>query len=278
MTENYGTLPFVCPKCGEELKTDGKTAICRGRHSYDKSRYGYYNLLLTSVGGTHGDNREMILARRVFLGAGYYLPLVSRICELTLEYTPSGGTVLDAGCGEGYYTDAVERALFSRDNLTRVMAFDISKDAVREAARKNSHISLAVAGCYSMPVADGSVNTVINTFSPFAREEIYRSLVTGGALIMAIPERDHLYELKELLYKTPYKNDVKDSRIEGFTLAHDERLTFRMRLDSPESILSLFKMTPYAYRTSPESAEKLLSLTSLECAADFHIFVYRKDL
>ena len=277
MTEQTSTLPFVCPKCRGELTTDGRAAVCPSRHSYDRSRYGYYNLLLTAVGGTHGDNKEMVLARRAFLGEGHYLPLVRRICELTLDNTREGGAVLDAGCGEGYYTDAVERALFDRDNSTRVLAFDISKDAVREVTRKNSRISTAVAGSYSMPVADGSVSTVINTFSPFAREEIYRALGRGGTLIMAIPERDHLYELKEQLYKTPYRNEVKDSALEGFTLIHDERLTFTMSLDSKDSILSLFKMTPYAYRTPRESAERLLSLPKLKCTADFHIFVYRKD-
>lgn len=277
MIAENSVLPFVCPKCRGELTTDGRAAVCPSRHTYDKSRYGYYNLLLTNVGGTHGDNREMVLARRAFLAEGNYQPLASRICELTLEYTPECGTLLDAGCGEGYYTDFIERALFERDSATRVLAFDISKDAVREVARKNPRIFTSVAGCYDMPVGDGTVNTVVNTFSPFAREEILRALKDGGILIMAIPERDHLYELKELLYKTPYKNEVKDSALEGFSLIYDERVTFKMELRSPESILSLFKMTPYAYRTPREAQQRLTSLCTLDCTADFHIFVYRKD-
>ncbi len=274
--EKY-TLPFSCPKCMGTLVTDGHTATCRAGHSYDKSKYGYYNLLLGGSGGTHGDNREMILARRAFLSSGYYAPLSERLSSLVLEYTREGGTVLDVGCGEGYYTDAVEKALFTRDNLTRVAAFDISKDAVREAARRSTRISYAVASAYHTPVFDGSVSTVTNAFSPFAREELLRVLEPHGAFIMAIPEREHLYELKELLYSTPYKNEVKDSFIEGFSLVYDERLSYKMQLSDSESITSLFKMTPYAYRTPKEAAERIRALENLECTADFHIFVYRKE-
>lgn len=271
-----GQLLFCCPKCGGALIAGSGSAVCPNNHSYDKSKYGYYNLLLTNVGGTHGDNKEMVLARRAFLGGGYYAPLADRVCSLVLEYTEPRGLVLDAGCGEGYYTSAVENALFMRDNSTRVAAFDISKDAVRQAYKKNCRLSLAVAGAYDMPVAEGSVDTVINTFSPFAREEILRSLRDGGVLIMAIPEEDHLYELKEILYKTPYKNRVKDSHIDGFLLVYDERLTYTMSLGDKSSIESLFKMTPYAYRTPRESAQRLSELSSLNCTADFHLYVYRK--
>lgn len=275
-TEKY-TLPFSCPKCMGALVTDGHTASCRDGHSYDKSKYGYYNLLIGNAGGTHGDNREMILARRAFLSGGYYATLSERLSSLVLEYTREGGAVLDVGCGEGYYTSAIEELLFSRDNLTRVAAFDISKDAVREAAKRNRRISYAVASAYHTPISDGSVSTVTNAFSPFVGEELYRILEPSGVFIMAIPEREHLYELKELLYKTPYKNEVKDSYIEGFSLIHDERLCYKMQLSDGESISSLFKMTPYAYRTPREAAERVSTLTSLECTADFHIFVYRKD-
>ena len=271
-------LPFCCPKCRGALTTDGKSARCALGHSYDKSKYGYYNLLLGSASGTHGDNREMILARRAFLSAGYYEPLSEKISALALKYTRPRGLLVDVGCGEGYYTDAIERALASRDNLTRVAAFDISKDALRVASRRSSRISYAVASAYHTPFRDGSVSTVTNAFSPFAREELLRILEPGGIFIMAIPEKEHLYELKELLYKTPYKNEVKDSYIEGFSLICDEHISYKMKLTGADAISSLFKMTPYAYRTPKEASERILSLSELECTADFHTFVYKKEI
>ena len=63
-------MRFVCPKCGEKLNIEDTRCVCKNGHSYDRARGGYYNLLLGSSGGTHGDKREMIIALREFLGAG----------------------------------------------------------------------------------------------------------------------------------------------------------------------------------------------------------------
>lgn len=269
-------MRFVCPKCGEKLNIEEKRCVCSNGHSYDRARGGYYNLLLGSSGGTHGDNREMIFARREFLGAGYYLPLAEKLSELTLRYTESRGCILDAGAGEGYYTNIIERRVHDRDNVSDVSAFDISKDAVREISKKNPRISLAVAGSYHMPISDCEFDTVINTFSPLALEETRRVLKSGGHFIMAIPGEMHLFDLKSVIYDTPYKNEVADTHLEGFELIEDEPLTYKFRLDSPEKIHSLFMMTPYAYRTRPSDRAKVEALKSLDCTADFRIFVYKK--
>ena len=93
---------FICPKCKKKLDIEEARAVCSEGHSYDRARGGYYNLLLSNVGGNHGDNREMILARRAFLGAGYYKPLADRIAEIISTRVGKLAAVLDAGCGEGY--------------------------------------------------------------------------------------------------------------------------------------------------------------------------------
>ncbi len=269
-------MRFCCPKCREKLNINDKTAACPNGHSFDRARGGYYNLLLGNSGGVHGDNKEMVLARRAFLGGGYYEPLVKRLSQAVIDYTPIDGCLLDAGAGEGYYTDAVERNLFNRDGRSDVSAFDISKDAVREISKKNSRISLAVAGSYHMPITDGEFDTVINTFSPLALNETNRVIKNGGHFIMVIPGEMHLYDLKSVIYDTPYKNEVADTYLDGFELIMDESLTYKFLLDSPEAIQNLFMMTPYAYRTKPSDREKVLSLKALECTADFRIFVYKK--
>ena len=269
-------MRFACPKCGEKLNIlDGRCACANG-HSYDRARGGYYNLLLGNTGGTHGDNKDMVLARRAFLGGGYYAPLARWISGLALEFTPVGGCLLDAGAGEGYYTDFVERAFFEQNGSSDISAYDISKDAVREISKKNSRISLAVAGSYHMPIADSEFDTVINTFSPLALSETRRVLKSGGHFIMAIPGEMHLYDLKSVIYDTPYKNEVADTTLEGFELVMDEPLTYKFGLESQAEIQNLFKMTPYAYRTRPSDRAKVEALDCLECTADFRVFVYKK--
>lgn len=269
-------MKFICPKCNEKLNIEEGRAVCKNGHSYDKARGGYFNLLLSQKGGTHGDNKDMVLARRAFLDAGYYAPLARYVASQVAEYTPVGGAVLDAGAGEGYYTDFIECTLRELHGVADVSAFDISKDAVREIGKKNPRISLAVAGSYHMPVADESIDTVVNTFSPLALEETRRVLRQGGHFIMAIPGEMHLFGLKSAIYETPYKNVVADTALSGFELIEDEPLTYKIGLDSPEAIKNLFMMTPYAYRTKPADREKILSLESLKTEVDFRVFVYRK--
>ena len=269
-------MRFVCPKCGEKLNILDKRCACSMGHSYDLARGGYYNLLLGSSGGVHGDNKDMVLARRAFLGGGYYEPLAVCLSKQVLAYTPFGGSLLDAGAGEGYYTDFIERALSLRDGVSDVSAFDISKDAVREIGKKNPRISLAVAGSYHMPISDGEFDTVINTFSPLALEETRRVLKSGGHFIMAIPGEMHLYDLKSVIYDTPYKNVVADTSLDGFELICDLPLSYEMKLESREAVMSLFMMTPYAYRTKPKDRAKIESLDRLDCTADFRICVYKK--
>ena len=267
---------FVCPVCHGKLNISGGALVCERRHTYDRSKYGYYNLLMSNKGGNHGDNREMCIARRDFLSLGYYEPLADEIASLVLDYTVPHSTLLDAGCGEGYYTDKIQRAISERDGDSLVYAFDISKEATRLAYKRNSSINLAVASSYDMPVPSASVDTLINVFSPLAKEETARVIRAGGIFIFAYPNKRHLFALKERLYDTPYENAPMDLELDGFLRVQTVRVEYTMRLASPSDVQSLFMMTPYAYRTGERARERLATLGSLECEADFLIDIYRK--
>ena len=269
---------FVCPKCknARSVSSDGR-AVCESGHSYDRAKEGYYNLLLKNTGGVHGDNKEMVLARRAFLDTGAYLPLVDKLSEIACRFVKDGECVLDAGCGEGYYTDLVERSLTDSGINALVSGFDISRDAVKFAAKKNKRLSLAVASSYDMPVLDGSVDFLINVFSPLALSETVRVLRRGGRFVMAIPDVNHLFGLKKVLYERPYKNTVEDSSLSGLKLVSQDKISYKLLLDSSDKISSLFMMTPYAYRTPKEARERLLSLESLETDIEFIVFTYEKE-
>jgi 23S rRNA (guanine745-N1)-methyltransferase len=269
-------MRFTCPICSGALEERAGVAVCDKQHSYDKSKYGYYNLLVGNAGGVHGDNKEMVLARRAFLDMGYYEPLRDAVSALVLEHTARCGAVLDAGCGEGYYTSRIESAFAARDGESCVCAFDISKDAVRAMKKRCPSVEGAVCGSYPIPAADGTFDTVVNMFSPNAKEEFFRVLKSGGTYLMVIPAAEHLFELKSVVYDTPYKNEVEDTRLDGFTLLSSTPLTYKASLTSGEAISSLFYMTPYAYRTRPSDRERIRALTSLEVTLDFLILVYSK--
>ena len=270
-------MKFICPKCSLSLAAfeDGCAKCSRG-HTFDRSKEGYYNLLLSNA-PHHGDNREMVLARRNFLDTGAYFPLAKRVGELAIKYFLKNDDVLDVGCGEGYYTDILERATREAERGLKIFGFDISKDAVRLAAKRNPELSLAVASAYKMPFADASFGGVLNLFSPLALSEIVRVLKPSGHFIMVIPGEEHLFGLKSAIYPTPYKNEVQDTALEGLTLVSSEKISYELSLVGKEQISSLFMMTPYAYRTRREDCERVLALDKLTTEVEFIVFVYKKN-
>ena len=104
---------FVCPICGAALEREPGRYCCPAGHSYDVAREGYTHLLPANRKHSKmpGDDKGMAAARSVFLSKDYYAALRDALCRLALDYAPEHPAVLDTGCGEGYYTSAVYRAL-----------------------------------------------------------------------------------------------------------------------------------------------------------------------
>ena len=267
---------YICPKCKAPLSFLDRVAKCEQGHSFDRAKEGYFNLLLTSIGGTHGDNKEMIEARRAFLEAGYYAPLSDALNALVCDILPKGGAVLDGGAGEGYYTARLAEALEKKGLSARIFAFDISKDAVRRLSKRRSDLHPAVCGVYDMPVEVESVDVLLNFFAPFAREESLRVLKKGGYLCMAVPEREHLFGLKERVYENPYYNEVSAEIPEGFSLAESIEIRKEIEIREPSHIRALFGMTPYAYRTGKEGRAAVEALKLLKTPIHFRLFLYKK--
>ncbi|MDE5582700.1 MAG: methyltransferase domain-containing protein [Ruminococcus sp.] len=260
---------LICPVCREKLGISGKTYTCANRHSFDIARSGYVNLLLSKHTGktVHGDNKIMVQARRDFLEKGYYSPLRESLCENVQE-----GVILDAGCGEGYYTNGILNALPNAE----IYGIDISKTAVDMASKRTKKITFATASVFNIPVADSSVDTLVTIFSPYCSAEFLRVLKINGIMIMAIPSENHLLELKQAVYDTPYKNKVKPYELDGFGLVSKKRITYNFTLESNKDIQSLFSMTPYFYRTNYTQSKKLAELENLTTTADFELLIYRK--
>lgn len=268
---------FICPVCSEKLEISGKSYICPNRHTFDMAKSGYVNLLPTNNSGSvHGDNKLMLRARRVFLEKGYYKPLCNAVCRTVAKYCDENSVILDAGCGEGYYTTAV-KAIFDKSEVAVEMyGIDISKDAVDMAAKRKCGINFAAASVFHIPVMSKSCDILLTMFAPYCGEEYSRVLKKDGIMIMAIPSENHLWELKSKIYDIPYKNEVKEYTLEGFEFIGAEKVSFTMKIPENSDIISLFSMTPYYYRTGKVEQQRLNNLEFLETQADFEILTYKK--
>lgn len=269
---------FICPVCGEKLNEGEKLYRCKSGHCFDKSKFGYVNLLMSqkSSAKRHGDDRLMVRARRDFLSKNYYGFLRDRLCEICEKYFESGSVILDAGCGECWYSSGILDYLSSKNIETEILGIDISKDALEFASKRKSGIKTAVASLFSIPLADESCSGLMNIFSPEAFPEFRRILKKGGILIRVIPLENHLLNLKAAVYDKPYLNEIPDAEIEGFELIEETALQRMISLESGEDIKALFMMTPYYYKTGKDDQQKLESLESFETQAEFGIRIYKK--
>ena len=268
------TTHFSCPVCGEPLARDEKTCFCSNGHSFDRAKQGYVNLLISNRSSVRrrGDDKKMVAARTAFLERGYYEPLRSAVCRAAKAYLPENAVVLDAGCGEGWYTFAVAEALRG----VSMLGTDISRDALAAAGRRKKDGELAVASSAHLPIGAEMLDGVLNLFSPLETAEFLRVLKSGGILIRAVPLEEHLFSLKKAVYDTPYRNGPPEEALAGFTRVGYEDVRERIRLCSREDIESLFMMTPYYYKTSAADQQKLSSLTELETELAVRVLVYRK--
>ncbi len=264
---------FVCPVCRGELSVSNRAYICENRHCFDLSKEGYVNLLMSQKSSLkrHGDDKLMVKARCDFLNKGYYEPLRDALCDCLFKQLAADSTIIDIGCGEGYYTKAV----YEKTN-SNLFGIDVSKDALKFAAKTASECSFAVASAFNLPFADCSADCLLNIFAPSAYEEFHRVLKSNGILVKAVPLECHLWELKCTLYDKPYKNKPEKRNEELFKLVSCNELKYKIKLTDNEEISNLFKMTPYYYKTGKADAEKLLSLNEFETTVHFGVEIYEK--
>lgn len=267
-----------CPVCAEKLSAseNKKSLLCGGtrKHCFDVAAKGYVNLELGHSGG--GDPKDAVRSRTAFLGKGFYKPFADEVARLLSKYMKAGDLLVDAGCGEGYYT-----SLVSKECELRAIGFDLSKAAIESAAASASrqgldNVAYSVAGIFSMPLQDECADGIMNLFAPCAEEEFLRVLKPDGILLVAGAGEDHLYGLKSAIYDTPYKNELRADLPTKMEKLESVKVRFDITLETYEDKMNLFAMTPYYYRTSKEDADKLKADAPIVTEVEFDIDIYRK--
>lgn len=273
---------FCCPVCKGELKKSQNSLLCQNNHCFDIAKRGYVNLLLANKMNSKapGDNKLMVDTRNEFLSKGYYSALKTALCKQISDTArtvkSSSIRLLDAGCGEGYYTAAMQESLIESKISSEILGIDISKLALNLAAKRTNAVKFAVASVFDIPLPDNSCDIVTELFAPYCGNEFHRVLKENGILILVIPAEEHLYELKQAVYENPYKNDVKEYELEGFELLNKTEVFSKITIDNQNDIKNLFTMTPYYYKTSKDDTARLMRLNSLTTKIQFEILCYRR--
>lgn len=262
-----------CPLCHDALAIESRVARCPRGHSFDRAREGYFNLLPVQKKNSldPGDDADMVAARRAFLEAGHYRPFRDTLAGLLAPRRPRH--LLDNGCGEGWYTAALA---LGADATT---AFDISKSAVKQAARRDPVVTWLVASSNDIPLPDATADALLAIFSPVNAAEAARVLEPGGALLVAAPGERHLWELREALYAEVRPHQAEKWREElapGFDFHSEARVQFTMTLADNAAVQQLLKMTPHYWRAPREKRAQVEQLPALVVEADFRILQFRR--
>lgn len=272
-----GTL-FQCPVCSQPLSRNRESYYCREGHTYDIARQGHVNLLLPKhIGsGKPGDSREMFQSRREFLNAGYYQEVSSRLNAIVIkELSSQRIALLDAGCGEGYYTSRLKSSLEEENVAADIYGVDVAKRAIQYAAGRDKGIRFTVASTYHLPILPGSMDCIICIFAPRDEGEFSRVLKPGGKLIVAAPGPRHLHSLRKII-AAPGDLGQKGDVGKSFILLAREKAAYSIALENTRDILNLLTMTPYGRHAREDAVERLKKLTRLETEVDINLLVYAK--
>ena len=185
--------------CHLPLAREDRRVVCPRAHSFDIARSGYINLLQPQERRSRhpGDSAEAVVARRRFLERGHARPLL----EAMRAMLPRAESILDAGCGEGFYLASLVDGQSGLSGQARSpvggrgCGIDISTAAVELAARRYPQFEWIVANADRfIPYADASFDLILSITGRMNPSEFRR--VGREFLFVAVSAPDDLVELR----------------------------------------------------------------------------------
>ncbi len=289
-----------CPVCGEPLTRAEKSLICANRHTFDLSKSGYVNLLPPGKGkNAHtGDDKGMVDARVNFLKRGFYNNISDTAAALVAEYCGGGDKplfVCDMGSGEGWHSCRIaEKTRELTGKRTLLVGADASKFAAERASKLSRRMNLMPkegvgaphegeaeayffpANIFHTPFAAQAFSSAVSMFAPVAWEEAARILDDDGILLVISSGRDHLLELRKLIYEDVRLSDEEIPESPLFDRIGRRSISYTVTLPDKEAIGDLFMMTPFYYKTTETGKVRLMSKDTLTVTVHVNYTIYKK--
>lgn len=271
-----------CPVCEQNLSltTQPRRSLsCPEGHRFDAAKQGYFNFLTGRGTNFFEDTGPMVLAREEFQNAGHYEPLANLLSESISGHHPEDSLdLLDAGAGTGYYLNEIIESL--PGTKVDALALDISRYAMRRAAKVTHTLAMVWDVWRRLPSANNSRDVVLNCFAPHNPEEFHRVLRANGVCIVVTAAADHLQEVREPLDMLGIAENKESSLIEKFAAhsllhQHSRQLKYPMEL-STNDLFNLVFMGPAGHHLSPETLRaktESLGAQSVNASFGVHTFV-----
>ncbi|MFB2578970.1 putative RNA methyltransferase [Acinetobacter sp. c2-A9] len=268
---------LMCPICQSALSLEqhnSATWRCSQGHSYDVAKQGYVNLHVVQHKHSKnpGDTVDSVQARRRFLSAGHYQALQQQIVQVLSDLDI--GIVVDIGCGEGYYSQALAQT------AEQVIAVDIAKNAVQIAAKQDreGQVTWVVGTGAVLPVLSHTVDVCCSFFSPLPKAEMLRLLKDEGYVLFATPNTGHLFSMRQALFEqvNPHQPEKFLTQLQPeLSLVKEWDVVQDLRLNR-QDLNDLIAMTPYAYKAKLEHREQLQQQDHFHTQAQFKLYLMQK--
>lgn len=249
--ENHLTL-FACPFCHEKVQMKGYSLTCAANHQFDLSKKGTLYFLNHSIQTEY--NKKMLFHRGQMIQSGMYQPVL----EAMATKIAHGGTTLDVGCGEGSFLSELSKG----EVLGTKIGFDISKEGIYLASSQPVDAFWCIADLTNLPFSKGSIDSVLNIFSPSHYSEFQRVLSARGTVIKIVPESDYLKELRAAFYpndsaKQTYSNEKVIAKFaQEMKMIHNERIRYTFKIPVSHQ-LDLLEMSPLEWQVASERKKEI---------------------
>ncbi len=247
-------LPHLaCPRCGSAFALVGTSLKCAANHCYDLCAKGYVNLAPQHDQTKEKYDAALFQSRARILAGGFYQPVLDAVSRMIArKHGDAAFTLVDAGCGEGFYT----RQLAQRFPAATMIGLDLSRDGIRAAARQVGKALWLVADLKQLPLADHQTDVVLDVFTPANYEEFHRVLKPDGELIKVIPDADYLAEIRTAFQLYLRQEGYSNQQVLDHLAKHADileqaeiRQTFSLTQEDSRCFLS---MTPMGFSVPEE--------------------------
>lgn len=275
-----------CPVCDLRLgRAEQRLLVCPSGHRFDAAKQGYFNLLTGRGTAFREDTAEMVAARADFQAAGHYEPLAGAIAAAVREHAPRPEIaaplrLLDVGAGTGYYLGRVLDELAPA--AAEAVATDISRYAMRRAAKVQNSLALVWDAWRQLPLAGESIDVVLNVFAPRNGAEFRRVVRPGGIAVVVTPQPEHLAEVAGVLGLLGIAEDkqaaVSERLGDAFTSIAGEEVRTALELTRADA-LALAVMGPAGHHLDVAGLRSRLAAGPeiLRATAAFRVQVFRRN-
>ena len=239
---NHTISLLRCPLCGGDFDKKDNSLVCQKRHTFDVARQGSVNFIPQQKESFY--KKELFESRAKVFEAGVYAPVIAALSQAIDRYVKKENPVLlDAGCGEGYYTKAV----CPGRELTRI-GFDLSKEAVKLAAKGPKTALFFAADLKNIPMKDGSCDVLLDIFTPANYAEFARVLSGDGLVMKLAPRAGYLKELRKAAAHVLRNSEYDGGQVENYVkekmdLLEQREITYTLPVDA-QTVFHLARMTP----------------------------------